>query len=40
MKKIIAMLLAVVMLLGLCACAKTEAPAPTAAAPAGDNAPQ
>ena len=33
MKKIIAMLLAVVMLLGLCACAKTEEPAPTTAAP-------
>ena len=32
MKKIIAMLLAVVMLLGLCACAKTEEPAPTTAA--------
>lgn len=33
MKKIIAMLLAVVMLLGLCACATTEEPAPTTAAP-------
>ena len=41
MKKCIAMLLAVVMLLGLCACAKTETPAPTtSAAPAADNTPQ
>lgn len=39
MKKIIAILLAMVMLLGLCACAKTEEPA-TTPAPAADNTPQ